>query len=361
MKKIDIVVGARPNYIKAFPVYEALNKTGNFDLRLINTGQHYDDNMSNIFFRQLGMKKPDVDLSVGSDSHAVQTAKIMIKIEKEFLRKKPDLLIVFGDVNSTIAAALTAAKLNIPIAHIEAGLRSFDRSMPEEVNRILTDQISTYLFTTSPEAEKNLLLEGKIKKQIYFVGNTMIDSLVKFEKLFNCSDLLIENKLIKKEYILVTLHRPSNVDNPSKLKDVANSLNMISEKTEIIWPIHPRTWGKLNQYKILLNERINITKPKGYLEFMGLQKNAKFIITDSGGVQEESTYFGIPCFTVRDNTERPITVNRGSNILVGSDFTKLFDVIIECGKKEKRRNLLPEKWDGASSERIASIIINNIL
>ena len=172
MKKIDIVVGARPNYIKAFPVYEALNKTGNFDLRLINTGQHYDDNMSNIFFRQLGMKKPDVDLSVGSDSHAVQTAKIMIKIEKEFLRKKPDLLIVFGDVNSTIAAALTAAKLNIPIAHIEAGLRSFDRSMPEEVNRILTDQISTYLFTTSPEAEKNLLLEGKIKKQIYLLDSS---------------------------------------------------------------------------------------------------------------------------------------------------------------------------------------------
>ena len=190
MKKIDIVVGARPNYIKAFPVYEALMKTGNYNLRLINTGQHYDNNMSKIFFQQLGMKKPDVDLSVGSGSHAAQTAKIMINIEKEFLTKRPDLLIVFGDVNSTIAAALTATKLNIPIAHIEAGLRSFDRTMPEEINRLLTDQISNFLFTTSPEAENNLLAEGKKKQQIHFVGNTMIDSLVKFEKLFNCSQLL---------------------------------------------------------------------------------------------------------------------------------------------------------------------------
>ena len=336
MKKIDIVVGARPNYIKAFPVYEALMKTGNYNLRLINTGQHYDNNMSKIFFQQLGMKKPDVDLSVGSGSHAAQTAKIMINIEKEFLTKRPDLLIVFGDVNSTIAAAITATKLNIPIAHIEAGLRSFDRTMPEEINRLLTDQISNFLFTTSPEAENNLLAEGKKKQQIHFVGNTMIDSLVKFEKLFNCSQLLKKRNLTKNEYILVTLHRPSNVDNPTKLKDVANSLNKISERSKIIWPIHPRTWQKLTQYKIYLNEGIYITKPKGYLEFMGLQKHAKFIITDSGGVQEESTYFGIPCFTVRDNTERPITLSKGSNMLVGSDFTKLSNAISEFTNKEKR-------------------------
>ena len=327
MKKIDLVVGARPNYIKAFPVYNALYKTGYFNLRLINTGQHYDDNMADIFFRQMGMKEPDIDLAVGSGTHAVQTAKIMVEIEKEFIRNKPDLLIVFGDVNSTLASALAATKLHIPVAHVEAGLRSFDRSMPEEINRVLTDQISEILFTTSQEAKQNLLTEGKNEFEIYFVGNTMIDSLIKFEKLFNCNELLNEKKVTNNEFILITLHRPSNVDNPNKLNKVANALNKISERKIIIWPIHPRTWQRLTEQKITLNEKIIITKPVGYLEFMGLQKNANFIITDSGGVQEESTYFGIPCFTMRENTKRPITITEGTNILVGTDFIRLPKII----------------------------------
>lgn len=232
--------------------------------------------------------------------------------------------------------------------------------MPEEINRVLTDQISDLLFITSPEAKKNLIREGKSDSQIFFVGNTMIDSLVKFEKLFNCNKILENNNLIKRDFVLVTLHRPSNVDAPEKLNTVANALNRISESKPIIWPIHPRTRKRLAEQKIKLNQKIIITEPIGYLEFMGLQKNANLIITDSGGVQEESTYFGVPCFTVRDNTERPITIEHGTNILVGTDFIKLPNIILKNTNKRIKSTVIPKKWDGKASQRISSVISNII-
>ena len=236
MKKIDLVVGARPNFIKAFPVYRVLERTRQFSLRLINTDQHYDENMVDVFFEQLKMKKPDINLGIGSGKHGEQTARILDEIEREFLSEKPDLVIVFGDVNSTLAAALAAAKLNIPVAHVEAGLRSFDRTMPEEINRILTDQISELLFITSPEAQENLLKEGKDKNQIYFVGNTMIDSLIRFQPHFDGAHIKDECGFQDKEYILITLHRPSNVDDPANLKQLVTSLNRVAEIAPCLWP-----------------------------------------------------------------------------------------------------------------------------
>jgi UDP-N-acetylglucosamine 2-epimerase (non-hydrolysing) len=352
MKKIDLIVGARPNFIKAFPVYEALHNSGDFLLRLINTGQHYDENMSNIFFHQLKMKQPDINLMVGSGSHAEQTAKIMIETEKVFSDNKPDLVMVFGDVNSTIAAALAASKLHIPVAHAEAGLRSFDRTMPEEINRILTDQISALLFITSLEAKDNLLNEGKNEDQIFFVGNTMIDTLVRFEKLFDGQAFLDRLDIQIQDYILVTIHRPSNLDDPHKFQELINALNLISEKYSIIWPVHPRTKKVISGNNIKLNPNVHAIDPLGYLEFMGLQKNAKKIITDSGGVQEESTYFGVPCYTVRDNTERPITIRHGTNVLAGTDFVKLPIIVLDNEALPKNEKQIPDYWDGKSSERI---------
>ena len=355
-KKIDFVVGARPNFIKAFPVYRALEKLRCFKLRLINTGQHYDENMVDVFFEQLKMKEPDINLEIGSGKHGEQTGKILTEIEKVFIEKKPDLVIVFGDVNSTFAAALAATKLHIPVAHVEAGLRSFDRTMPEEINRVLTDQIAEHLFITSPEAETNLLKEGKKKNQIYFVGNTMIDSLVRFEKFFDSESILKHNKIDKENYVLVTLHRPSNVDNEESLGNLIEALNQISDMYPIIWPIHPRTKNKLAGLKIHLNSNIIIFEPLGYLKFMGLQKYAKFILTDSGGVQEESTYFGVPCFTIRDNTERSITIKEGTNTLVGTDFNNLLDIIQQKIADQKNNANKPMFWDGKSSQRISSIL-----
>ena len=352
MKRIDLVVGARPNFIKAFPVFDALEKVGSFNLRLINTGQHYDKNMADIFFQQLNIKTPDIDLMVGSGTHANQTAKIMVEIEKVFIDNRPDLVMVFGDVNSTIATALSAAKLQIPIAHVEAGLRSFDRTMPEEINRVLTDQISELLFITSIDAKDNLLKEGKKENQVIFVGNTMIDSLVRFEKVFENQTILEKFDLVSQNYILATIHRPSNVDNPLKLNKLINALNIISESQSIVWPVHPRTKKMIDLYEANLSANIFITNPIGYLEFMGLQKNAKKIITDSGGVQEESTYFGVPCYTVRDNTERPITISQGTNILAGTDFNKLPDLISKKKINLNKKPQIPHFWDGKSSERI---------
>jgi len=358
MKKIDLIVGARPNFIKAFPVYNALENTGKFDLRLINTGQHYDENMADIFFRQLKMKQPDIDLMVGSGTHAEQTGKIMTVIEKVFMQNKPDLVMVFGDVNSTVATALSASKLHIPVAHIEAGLRSFDRNMPEEINRVLTDQISDLLFITSPEAKDNLLKEGKKESQIFFVGNTMIDSLVRFEEFFDGERFQKKYNLKKKEFILVTIHRPSNVDDPQKFNDLIHSLNQISEKHPIIWPVHPRTKKMINTNKVILKPDVYTTDPIGYLEFMGLQKNAKMIITDSGGVQEESTYFNVPCLTLRENTERPITISNGSNKLVGVDYSKLSEFVMQAINTKNINYNIPDLWDGKASKRLVKIISN---
>lgn len=360
MKKIDLIVGARPNFIKAFPLYDILNSSKKYSLRLINTGQHYDENMANVFFEQLKMQQPDINLMVGSGSHAEQTAKIMIETEKVFIDKKPDLTIVFGDVNSTIGTALAASKLHIPVAHVEAGLRSFDRTMPEEINRVLTDQISDLLFITSPEAKDNLLKEGKNEDQIIFVGNTMIDSLVRFEQLFDGQAFFDRLDTQLQDYILVTIHRPSNLDDPRKFHELIDALNRISEKYSIIWPVHPRTKKVIRENNTILNTNVHATDPLGYLEFMGLQKNAKKIITDSGGVQEESTYFGVPCYTVRDNTERPVTISQGTNILAGTDFVKLPIIVLDNEPLSNNEKQMPKYWDGKASNRILNHLIHYI-
>ena len=362
--EIHLVVGARPNYIKANPLYQALAELNRFDLKLINTGQHYDHNMSTLFFDELKMKSPDINLEVGSDSHGVQTAKIMERYEKVLMDKTPNLVIVFGDVNSTIACALAAVKLHIPAAHVEAGLRSFDRSMPEEINRILTDQISELLFITSPEAETNLNHEGVPSDKIHFVGNTMIDSLVAFTDHFAASTIKDQLNL-DRPYALMTFHRPSNVDKNKNLKKLVQALEKVSEPLDCVFPIHPRTRTKLDNFGFLnrlqLNPRFHILDPIGYIDFMRLQKDASVILTDSGGLQEESTFFGVPCLTVRDNTERPVTITHGTNKLIGTEYANIPNEVEQAVSGPIVRSTKPELWDGKAAKRIAEILRDNLI
>ena len=357
--KIHIIVGARPNFIKAHPVYHSLNQLNKFELTLVNTGQHYDQNMSGVFIQELGMRQPDINLEVGSGLHGEQTAKILSLYEQILVKEKPSLVIVFGDVNSTIACSLAAAKLDIPIAHIEAGLRSFDWKMPEEINRVLTDRLSTFLFTTSPEAKDNLVNEGISTKNIHFVGNTMIDSLVEFKNKFDKSNI---RKLldIQGDYVLITLHRPSNVDDDNNLKKLIHSIQNTSKIIPCIFPIHPRTKKRL-QLASLYNELINnkhikLIDPLGYIDFMCLQMNARTVLTDSGGIQEETTFFGVSCITVRENTERPITLSNGTNKLIGDEYDKIPDEIKASIKNKRDKHSIPPLWDGNSAERISKII-----
>ena len=326
---------------------------------LINTGQHYDHNMSKLFFDELKMKSPDINLEVGSDSHAIQTGKIMARYEKVLMETSPNLVIVFGDVNSTIACSMAAVKLHIPTAHVESGLRSFDRSMPEEINRILTDQISELLFITSQEAEKNLNNEGISSENIYFVGNTMIDSLIEFMDHFSKSKIQEELKL-EQPYALMTFHRPSNVDNNENLKNLLQALEKASETLDCVFPIHPRTHNRLNKNGLLNrlknNPRFHILGPIGYIDFMRLQKDASIILTDSGGIQEESTYFGVPCLTVRKNTERPVTITHGTNKLIGEKYLNIPKEIEQAISRDVTNKPSPKLWDGKASDRISEII-----
>ena len=360
--KILHVVGARPNFMKIAPVIKALvNKKGVRQI-LVHTGQHYDTNMSAIFFAQLGIPASDINLGVGSGSHAVQTAQIMTRLENVLLEENPDMVLVPGDVNSTLAAALVCAKLLIPIGHVEAGLRSFDRTMPEEINRLVTDQIADLLFTPSIDGDENLIREGIAPEKIHFVGNVMIDTLVRLlpEARLRwpalCSTLKIEDH----PYVLVTLHRPSNVDEPMMLAKIMETLEDISKKIHIIFSIHPRTRARIAEsgLRISENRRFQMIEPLGYMDFLSLQQRAKLVITDSGGIQEETTYLGVPCLTVRENTERPVTVSIGTNILVGQDMSRLrseVDRILDGGVK---RCAVPSLWDGKASERIADIIVS---
>ena len=357
--KIHLVVGARPNFIKANPVYHSLNQLNKFELKLVNTGQHYDQNMSNIFIQELRMKQPDINLEVGSDLHGAQTGKILSLYEKVLIKDKPNMVIVFGDVNSTIACSLAAAKLGIPIAHVESGLRSFDWKMPEEINRVLTDRLSTFLFTTSPEAKDNLINEGISDKKIHFVGNTMIDSLIEFQDKFEKSNVR-ENLDIQGDYALITLHRPSNVDNGNNLKKLINSIQNTSKIIPCIFPIHPRTKKKLQSAKLynelLNNKRIKLIDPMGYIDFMCLQMNARIVLTDSGGIQEETTFFGVSCITVRENTERPITISNGTNKLIGAEYEKIPQEIEATIKNKRDTHSIPTLWDGNSAGRISKIL-----
>ncbi len=357
--KIVHVVGARPNFMKVAPVMSALRAHSGVEQVLIHTGQHYDPNMSEVFFRQLGLSDPDLNLNVGSGTHAWQIAQIMLAFEPVVISQQPDLVLVYGDVNSTLASALVSAKLQIPVGHVEAGLRSFDRSMPEEINRQLTDQICELLFTPSEDGDRNLLREGVAPNKIHRVGNVMIDTLVRLlpEARQRYADLA-QCYHLDGSYGLVTLHRPANVDPPDRLRAIIDKLNQISQQIPLLFPVHPRTRGKIPAQLSNGNPNsLQLIEPQSYLDFLSLMQNARFLITDSGGIQEETTYLGVPCFTLRNNTERPITLHLGTNLLVGDNLDGLHREVarlVSKGRQSERRT--PPLWDGHAGERIADIM-----
>jgi len=371
--KIINVVGARPNFMKIAPIVEEIKKYEQIKQILVHTGQHYDEKMSKLFFEELMISEPEIYLNVGSASHAKQTAEIMVRFEDILLAEQPDLTVVVGDVNSTIACALVSVKLGIPVAHIEAGLRSFDRTMPEEINRILTDSISEYLFVTEKSGEINLLREGVSKEKIFFVGNVMIDTLMKNLEKINSSKILQEYELQPKTYALLTLHRPSNADNKKVLSEILQALNKIQEHIRIVCPLHPRTKKNIKQFG--LEEKFTFLKrmegnskykkfividPVGYLDFNKLVSQSKFILTDSGGIQEETTVLGVPCVTLRNNTERPSTIEQGTNVLVGVSKDKIIQESMKIINGELRKHSIPELWDGNAAKRIVKILIGNV-
>lgn len=360
MLKILNVVGARPNFMKIAPIQREMVKYPSLHPVLVHTGQHYDEKMSKLFFDDLELPKPDIYLNVGSASHAVQTAKIMIEFEKVILNEKPDLIIVVGDVNSTMACSIVASKLNVKIAHVEAGLRSFDRSMPEEINRLVTDSISDLLFVTEQSGLDNLKHEGIADSKVHFVGHVMIDSLIYFAEKAKKSRIKNTLTVNAKDYALITLHRPSNVDNKENFVKLLNAFEEIEKNIKIIFPIHPRSKKMIAEFG--LKEHIGKMKnlilldPLGYLDFMNLLHDSKFVLTDSGGIQEETTYLGIPCLTMRENTERPVTVDMGTNTIVGSNS----EIIVSEAKKilsgQNKKGRIPPLWDGKAAERIVEVI-----
>ena len=366
--KIISIVGARPNFMKVAPIHKAFQKLKDFNIDvkvehlICHTGQHYDEKMSKIFFEELELPKPHFYLGVGSGSHAEQTAKIMIEFEKVLLNEKPDLVIVVGDVNSTIACSLTAVKLGVKVAHIEAGLRSFDRTMPEEINRILTDAISDYLFVTEKSGITNLLNEGISKDKIFFVGNVMIDSLVKFMPIIQTSNIRSIYELDKGDYCVVTLHRPSNVDNYENLKRLIDLINNVSKIKKVIFPIHPRTKNNLERFNLFysLNHNTIISEPLGYNDFVSLIKDSALVLTDSGGIQEETTYLGVPCITLRNTTERPVTIEVGTNYLVGDNLDLAYELAEKVLKGDYKKGQVPELWDGKASERIVKTLMEKL-
>lgn len=349
------VVGARPNFMKTAPIMRAMQ--GRFEQVLVHTGQHYDDNMSQVFFQDLGLPQPDIYLGVGSASHAVQTARIMIALEEIMLAQRPDLVMVVGDVNSTLAAALVCSKLRIPVAHVEAGLRSFDREMPEEINRLVVDQIADLLLTPSRDGDAQLAKEGIPPERVQFVGNVMIDSLAHALERARESSALADLGLEPGAFAVLTLHRPSNVDDPETLRGILAALTDIQQRIPIIFPIHPRTRGRIEAFGLgaMLEAAPNLrlTEPLGYIDFLSLYSNARLVLTDSGGLQEETTYLGIPCLTLRFNTERPVTVSEGTNQLVGNDPETIRRAALDVLEGRGKAGRIPEYWDGRTSERIA--------
>lgn len=360
--KIVNIVGARPQFIKVKPIIDEFKKQKIRDI-LVHTGQHYNYEMSKIFFDELSIPKPDYNLEVGSATHGKQTGLMLERIEEILLKEKPNLVIVYGDTNSTLAGALAATKLHIPVAHIEAGLRSFDMKMPEEINRRLTDHISDYLFVTEPSGIRNLLNEGILKKKIYLVGNIMIDTIIKSRLKIQTSKILGKMHLKKNMYVFLTLHRPENVDKKEKILEAIDFLQKIQKKIKIIWPVHPRVEEQIKKYKfqraIKKLENVLLIKPLGYLETINLIKNSKFVITDSGGIQEETTFLKIPCLTFRENTERPITVEIGTNTICKTEKILLKEVN-KIVKGSYKKGQIPKLWDGKTAERIVKILLDNI-
>ncbi|HTY10705.1 MAG TPA: UDP-N-acetylglucosamine 2-epimerase (non-hydrolyzing) [Bacteroidota bacterium] len=363
--KIISVVGARPNFMKVAPLHKAFKQYPSVQHRIVHTGQHYDANMSKVFFEDLELPRPDVYLGIGSGSQAEQTAKVMIEFEKVVLGEKPDLVVVVGDVNSTVACTLVCAKLLIPVAHVEAGLRSFDRTMPEEINRLLTDAIADFLFVSERSGLDNLKREGVADSKVYFVGNIMIDSLVHYRETSRRSVIKKTLGVEGKKYVLVTLHRPSNVDVRTNLSNILSMLESIARAQPVIFPVHPRTRKMIDEFDLrktfAKNSNIILCDPLGYLDFLCLLESAALAITDSGGIQEETTYLGVPCLTMRENTERPSTVSEGTNTLMGFDYEKTATEAGAVFRGTVKKGKIPELWDGKTAERIAKIMADELL
>lgn len=341
--------------MKLAPVLRALQNKSGVSQTVIHTGQHYDVNMSDVFFQELGIGAPDVNLAVGSGTHAQQTSEVMIRLEPFVHEGKPDIVLVYGDVNSTVATALLCSKLGIPVGHVEAGLRSFDRTMPEEINRVVTDQLADLLFTPSSDGDANLAREGIHESKIFCVGNVMIDSLIRLLP----SALGVRQPDVPDRYALVTLHRPANVDDDRVLCNLIRSLCEMNEEIAVLFPVHPRTRQRIVESGLNLN-KIQILDPQPYIAFLGLQARAAVVVTDSGGIQEETTYLGVPCLTMRDNTERPITVSMGTNVLVGRDPGRLRSEFSKALGGKSKRGVIPPLWDGRSSERIAEVLLRHL-
>ncbi len=360
--KVIVVAGARPNFMKCAPILKELKKTKSFQTIFVHTGQHYDYDMSKVFFEHLKLREPDIFLGVGSAPRTKQIASIKNRFEKVAKRFQPDVVIVVGDVNSTLGAAIAAKKIGAKIAHIEAGLRSFDKSMPEEMNRIATDAISDFLFTTSKSANANLIKEGISKEKIYFVGNIMIDTLVNNLNLAERSNVLAKFGLHKKKYYVLTLHRPSNVDNKSILKGILSVLERIAGEYRIVFPVHPRTKKALKKFRLLKwlknNPVFIFTKPLGYLDFIKLVRHSHMVFTDSGGIQEETAYLKVPCLTLRANTERPITIEAGNNVIAWNTPDKILKASNLMSKLRRKKKFRPIKfWDGKTSNRIIKVLL----
>lgn len=362
--KITIIAGARPNFMKIAPMMDAFGEArgggADVEVRLVHTGQHYDRKMSETFFRELGIPEPDVNLGVGSGSHIHQLAEVMKALEAEFSEHRPDLVIVVGDVNSPAAAAITANKMRIQVAHVEAGLRSFDRDMPEEINRLLTDSIADWLYTSEPSGRENLLREGVAEDRIVFVGNVMIDTQRKHLPRAAACDVLDRLGLKESEYVLLTLHRPSNVDDREHFESILRAIHDVNERFPVIFPMHPRTRSRIEAFGFASRNDLNgfrAVDPVGYIEMLALMQSARLVLTDSGGVQEETTAIQVPCLTLRENTERPVTVDVGSNRLVGWRTENILSAVADVLSKPKRFGEVPEKWDGCAAKRIVEHVL----
>ncbi len=355
--KLLAIAGARPNFMKIAPLMWEIKRRPTVDAFLVHTGQHYDKQMSELFFEDLHIPRPDVNLEVGSGTHAVQTAEVMKRIEPVLLDVRPDAIVVVGDVNSTIACAMTAVKIGVPVAHIEAGLRSFDRTMPEEINRVLTDAISRWLFVSERSGLENLRREGVGEERMFFVGNLMIDTLLACRERSERSTILEQLELGSRGYNVLTLHRPSNVDDPQVFQSLASAVERLQAELPIVFPVHPRTRKALSAWELSKMPNLRITDPLGYIDFMKLVSHARLVLTDSGGIQEETTVLGVPCLTLRANTERPATVTQGTNQLVGMDPARIIEAGLAALAGPAAARRIPEGWDGRAAGRVVDVLL----
>mgnify|MGYP001579832221 CR=1 FL=1 len=355
--RISCVVAARPNFIKMAPLLAALDSS-ECTTELVHTGQHYDELMAGAFFEDLHMRAPDVELGVGSGTHAEQTAGVLVGFERHLIGNPADIVVVVGDVNATLGATLAASKVGIPVAHVEAGLRSGDWSMPEEINRVLTDRLSQWLFTPSPDADEHLIAEGIERERIHFVGNIMIDTLLEFLPQARMRFEPLARRLdLPADYAVVTLHRPSNVDDESDLRNAAETCRLVSELVPIVLPLHPRTLRRLQEHGMSFGGRVSAIDPLGYLDFLALVDGSRLVLTDSGGIQEETSVLGVPCLTLRENTERPVTVSLGTNRVVGTDPVRVRNAAVEALTRSRMPAQIP-LWDGATAERIRDVLLS---